>query len=129
MGFVPILIGIPSERIATGTKVMTKINKDVKKLWTAALRSGEYRQTTGVLKAPSGGYCCLGVLLSTMEGESCFSGNVQDGYEAFGRIGCLPQEQAQNYGIDANTESKLVELNDDDGKSFAQIADWIDSNL
>lgn len=42
------------------------MNKEVKALWTAALRSGEYEQTKGVLKSVTkdgeASYCCLGVL-------------------------------------------------------------------
>lgn len=37
------------------------MNQAVKKIWLAALRSDEYKQTTGSLRA-SGGFCCLGVL-------------------------------------------------------------------
>ena len=37
------------------------MNTEVKKLWTAALRSGEYEQGTGALRTARG-YCCLGVL-------------------------------------------------------------------
>lgn len=36
-----------------------KINR---KLWVAALRSGEYTQATEVLEDRNGGMCCLGVL-------------------------------------------------------------------
>lgn len=41
------------------------MNPKVKALWTAALRSGEYQQTTGTLRSVLDGkssYCCLGVL-------------------------------------------------------------------
>ena len=34
----------------------------IRKLWTAALRSGQYRKGTGRLKRLDGSYCCLGVL-------------------------------------------------------------------
>ena len=37
------------------------MNKDIKTLWVAALRSGDYEQAQGVLKR-DGGFCCLGVL-------------------------------------------------------------------
>lgn len=37
------------------------MNPKVKKLWTDALRSGEYKQTKGCLKDENG-MCCLGVL-------------------------------------------------------------------
>lgn len=43
------------------------LRKSVRAKWVAALRSGEYQQTTGVLTEVNGlddalGYCCLGVL-------------------------------------------------------------------
>lgn len=40
------------------------MNPEVKKLWIDALRSGEYKQTKGILRREGGkgGYCCLGVL-------------------------------------------------------------------
>lgn len=38
-----------------------RMNKLVKKLWVAALRSGKYKQGKGQLKTDRG-YCCLGVL-------------------------------------------------------------------
>jgi hypothetical protein len=42
----------------TKKQKLTKLQKE----WVKALRSGRYKQTTGVLcKLDSGGYCCLGV--------------------------------------------------------------------
>lgn len=39
------------------------MNKEAKKKWVAALRSGEYQQTRDVLRAGNyRSYCCLGVL-------------------------------------------------------------------
>jgi hypothetical protein len=35
---------------------------EVKELWVAALRSGEYKQGVSYLKRQDGCYCCLGVL-------------------------------------------------------------------
>lgn len=35
---------------------------DIQALWTGALRSGDYTQGSGVLRTPSGDFCCLGVL-------------------------------------------------------------------
>lgn len=39
-----------------------KIKPKIKKLWVAALRSGEYKQTHGQLRNEEAGFCCLGVL-------------------------------------------------------------------
>ena len=38
------------------------LNKEIMAKLTTALRSGEYKQTQGVLKDCDGGMCCLGVL-------------------------------------------------------------------
>lgn len=38
------------------------MNKDVKKLWVDALRSGEYSQCKNALHTSDNQYCCLGVL-------------------------------------------------------------------
>ena len=40
---------------------MKKTRSEIVKLWTSALRSGEYKQTSGCLHNGDG-YCCLGVL-------------------------------------------------------------------
>jgi hypothetical protein len=37
------------------------MNPEIKARWVAALRSGEYQQTTGNLRTENG-FCCLGVL-------------------------------------------------------------------
>lgn len=38
------------------------MNKDIKKRWVAALRSGKYKQGASCLKDHNGSFCCLGVL-------------------------------------------------------------------
>lgn len=38
------------------------MNKRIKEMWLEALRSGDYKQTTGCLNNGKGGFCCLGVL-------------------------------------------------------------------
>jgi hypothetical protein len=37
------------------------VNQEIKKLWVAALRSGEYKQAIGMLRRGDS-FCCLGVL-------------------------------------------------------------------
>src|SRR5689334_15838538 len=50
------------------------MNTRIKKLWLKALRSGEYKQTTGTLRRRSTEgeytYCCLGVLERLMCDET-----------------------------------------------------------
>lgn len=46
-----------------------KMPKETLDKWLAALRSGEYKQTPGVLRSLDGGYCCLGVLQHVLDGK------------------------------------------------------------
>jgi len=96
---------------------------EVKKKWIADLRSGEFKQSSGMLvegtkgqsllgvprDVPPVGYCCLGVLATQSPdgvwgypGDSVFEG------EKFGTLDCMT-------------------WNDDDKLTFEQIADKIES--
>lgn len=46
-----------------------KMNPEIKAKWVAALRSGDYKQGTGVLRSEWDEYCCLGVLCDIAEKE------------------------------------------------------------
>jgi hypothetical protein len=89
------------------------MNKDLKAKWVEALRSGDYKQGTQLLKNQGEDectYCCLGVLCviagkDTDAGSYRWLNKVTKGYYPF------------------------VLMNDDDGKSFAEIADYIEANL
>lgn len=57
------------------------MNQRIKQQWVAALRSGDYQQTTGELRNGSG-FCCLGVLtdLYLKEVGVEWMGNDEDGF-------------------------------------------------
>lgn len=96
---------------------------DNAKRWVAALRSGEYDQTTGRLER-DGAYCCLGVACLVTE------------YEATpwqGRIS-LPSTVAEELGLSSmsghyllNGEQSYLSNDNDNGMTFEQIADLIES--
>ena len=105
------------------------MNKAIKKKWLKALRSGEYEQGRGRLCDTSGEvhkFCCLGVLINEVEG--------------FGVIGRDYAVQELGYGgmptaafrsrvrLSNDAQWRLVSMNDR-GKSFTEIADWIEANL
>lgn len=123
-----------------------KMTPEWKQEWLRLLRSGEYRQVSGTLckigarGAKSDGFCCLGVIgddlvqrghavwvednlglrrsdlfLSTLEGD--YRGE-----------GSLLTSQQHLIGLDNEAETVLIDMNDQ-GKSFAEIADWIEVNL
>lgn len=111
----------------------------VKERWVAALRSGEYKQTTGYLKTDYG-YCCLGVLCDIHDKEQAGSGVNWEAGQDEDRLfwsyltceGTLPERvmdwaQLDNHNPEIEGDS-LAELNDG-GKSFAHIADLIELNF
>lgn len=67
--------------------------------WVAALRSGNYSQTSHVLCDGRGGYCCLGVLCDIYEEETGET---------------LPKEESGRYKV---SEETLLD--------FPQIQEWV----
>jgi len=107
--------------------------------WLKALRSGEYEQTTGVLHDGLG-YCCLGVLthvyLSHVEEDSEEYREAKESLvdedaelKALVSAGCGLRCVCggSKSGQDVLGHYSLAEANDD-GKSFAEIADFIEQN-
>lgn len=83
------------------------MDANLKSKWVEALRSGQYEQTAEQLVC-GGAYCCLGVLCIVAGydiGDSDTSYRKLDGL-----LG--------NYG-------PFIDLNDNQGKTFAEIADFI----
>lgn len=97
----------------------------LKAKWVKALRSGDYAQTTSSLRGRNDdSFCCLGVL--------CEVANVPrtiDGYR-FGSVKSatgLRGALAKAVGVEARDE--LIRMNDEDGYTFAMIAQWIEDNI
>lgn len=107
------------------------MDKGIKEKWVKALRSGRYKQIREYLKTDEG-YCCLGVLCNiinrrkwkeTIFGECGYQdGATLETYE-------LPIDVRKQAKLHPNTVSKLIEMNDGEGKSFNQIADYIEKKL
>jgi hypothetical protein len=101
----------------------------LKAKWVEALRSGEYKQTRNYLQDEYG-FCCLGVLCEVMGLE-----NTEDDilditryyYEGDYNISLFPGNLGSDLEID-HDEGTLVNMNDN-GKTFSEIADWIEKNL
>lgn len=112
------------------------MNADLKAKWIAALRSGDYRQVQGYLHN-EGGFCCLGVLCDLAavpftEGPS----DDTDGLVRFYDFGarhrneemiCGDMREGLKTGF-SDLALELAEMNDH-GRSFAEIADWIEANI
>lgn len=93
----------------------------LKTKWVEALRSGKYEQGTKVLFSKrTRAYCCLGVLcvVNGVDPENIEDRITTDLTPWFDPG--LTQEQASRLGDI---------MNDAQGKSFAEIADYIEANL
>jgi len=91
------------------------MDAQLKAKWVEALRSGEYKQTTEVFQR-DGGFCCLGVLC-----------------DVAGKPALLDDEGGNWAFVDteaglASVSWRLATMNDE-GASFAEIADYIEQNL
>lgn len=92
-----------------------KMDPEVKARWLTALRSGEYAQTRNTYKDDEG-LCCLAVLC-TVEG-----------------VAPTPEERMPWSSkwvelLDQEPAGVLIGMNDSQGASFLQIADWIEEHL
>lgn len=102
--------------------------REHRKIWVAALRSGKYQQAQGALRAGDG-FCCLGV--------ACDISGLGDWAHRNGRLAylgndkLLPLEVRDWLGLrgvmGGYGENFLTDLNDDEGVSFPHIADLIES--
>lgn len=108
----------------TGKMEDVRLPKQFKTKWLKALRSGEFKQGDGSLRNNLNQYCCLGVGAKIC-GATSITGK---GYiEKDREIRGISKIPSLIIG-DGEIPSKLAYMNDN-GKSFKQIADWIDKNL
>lgn len=111
--------------------------EEARKLWVDALRSGEYAQTTGSLRREDG-FCCLGIACdvfrtheadawwhTTSIGAFVCRGISEAGYTHHVVKDWLGMETSA--GVYGDGMSRLSADNDN-GKTFLEIADIIESN-
>lgn len=127
------------------------MDQALKAKWVEALRSGEYKQGSGVLfDTYAGSYCCLGVLCKVMGAE--FGDAVEKDDEEWKSHDFVPHIGDRVLGEDEELKPAvckelgipdqfaLIKLNDGFGeepdqlgfvrqRSFAEIADYIEANL
>jgi hypothetical protein len=100
-----------------------------KQKWINALRSGEFKQTDGVLRdeGDEPHHCCLGVGCITLGLKPSVDGNFQDA-SATGKwdgIVFPTPKQLKSMGISMGGAKKLAGMNDD-GCTFEEIATHIE---
>jgi hypothetical protein len=127
------------------------MNNQVKQLWVEALRSGEYKQSTGFLhNHADGSYCALGVLCEIARQEGIINRQddlSDDNYSFYGVWGdmssqVLPKKVQEWAGIDMDCPEvaythdlddswvwePVVDLNDR-GWNFKMLAALIEESL
>ena len=109
------------------------MNKELKKKWVEALRSGDYKQTKGYLQVTDPGlciypvgFCCLGVLCEVanypyMRNSDQF---LPSGLQEEQGLGMLVR-----YDSCETIASHVMKMNDVGNNSFSDIADWIEANV
>jgi hypothetical protein len=102
------------------------MNEEIKQKWVAALRSGKYSQTRETLQDENG-FCCLGVLCEVMK----LPKPIPYIYTFRGKHleKDLTHDFRDSVGLSYTAEGELIELNDKEHYSFAEIAEYIEENL
>lgn len=98
------------------------MEQELKTRWIEALRSGDYEQGTSYLCY--NGYCCLGVL-AEIDGKLI---HYPEGPAEFRSTAGSCLVPANYHGLKEHLAT-LMHMNDEEGKSFNEIADWIEKNL
>lgn len=114
------------------------MKEDVKKKWLEALRSGEYKQVRGGLcnieNGVKVGHCCLGVLCECLANDGVVTSDASVNrigsytYTGLPMAGALTHSLLAHLNLDVKEESNLIRMNDK-GKSFVEIADYIEKNV
>ena len=115
---------------------------EIKEIYVAALRSGDYEQGHGVLRNNANCFCVLGVLCDLCvkahpESSGCYDG--EDG-TYFGRMAALPlivgiwagiDSGRTEFGPSVRLSGQYLDLasHNDDGRTFWQLANAIESQL
>ena len=105
--------------------------------WVEALRSGKYEQGNKFLRLGDR-YCCLGVLCD-LDGAgwtpqlAYFAAKAGPVYSAGpsvhgSEIHTLSEEREERLEIEHGIVGQVIYMNDS-GKTFAEIADWIEANV
>lgn len=129
----------PDRPVEGGTVFEIPPNKENIRKWVDALRSGEFKQTTGRLRNDAGEYCCLGVACEVAIKDGIDLVPFDDGYlrpELLGYTGgTMPVAVREWLGLSGDPiigtgefglPLSAISTNDSHGWSFDQIADAIE---
>lgn len=118
-----------------------RLPREFAEKWVAALRSGKYKQGLSSLanliptdvRAFDHSFCCIGVgcLVTGADVELLVNRTDITAYRT-DRIGAfknMPIELQYNGEIADDLVHRCVQMNDSDGRSFEEIADWIEISV
>lgn len=99
------------------------------KEWTAALRSRDYKPTTGFLRSRDGEFCCLGVLCDIADPDGWELLCDDRSYRHTSEYKTLPRGIQARVGISDAMIGHLIAMNDTHGATFEEISEYIDEHL
>lgn len=100
-----------------------KLDPELKAGWVADLRSGEFEQGHDYLRNTNDTYCCLGVLANRIDPGAWEWW--ESGWRWHGNVALLYQGGA---ALERYDQTTLTDMNDHQGCTFAQIADFIEKS-
>jgi hypothetical protein len=93
--------------------------------WVEALRSMKYKQGKKVLRSPNDEFCCLGVLCDVAHPENWVC-SIYSYFDFDGKLFDLSHKMLQEVGLDRNTETILLRMNDEQDWPFSKIANYLE---
>lgn len=103
---------------------------EVKTMFIKALRSGEFKQAKGQLRTNKDGFCCLGLLCNLHAETHPNSQYNRSNPEVYGGKRDKPPKQVLGWaGLNEYDVEDLIMMNDEEEKSFKQIANFVEGKL
>lgn len=101
------------------------MNREIGMKWVEALRSGKYKQgRLALYNADS--FCCLGVLCEVMGVEQIDIGGPAVAYGHESNVTMPGADVLERAGLSLDQARRLAHFNDNRGRSFPEIADYIE---
>ena len=95
-------------------------------IWLQALESDKYTQTSDALHTKDGDYCCIGVLCDVSGlGEWVNPHSCSWTVSYMGESNVAPREVRDWVGLTLSGQGDCIQLNDEGGARFAEIAEII----
>lgn len=105
------------------------MDPDLKAYWVKKLRSREYEQGMSKLRLENDKFCCLGVLCDIMNPGGWHKPDKSSDFMFKDLYGISHRIVVDDVAIlDQEAEAVIMAMNDE-GSTFAEIADWIEGNL